>query len=101
MPEENKKNDLIEYRLTSIEEKLDEMKNLLLETKMHARDIEYLKQRADDNEKAFNAHEKRIKQLEDAPLKHKADRWQQIIDTAFKMIVAAAITYILAKVGLK
>lgn len=98
---ENNKEQLIEYRLTSIEEKLDEMKNLLIESQIHARDIDYLKRKVKELESNQNTQEERMRKVEEAPAIHKAERWQQVLDFVFKSMMTAAVTILLVTVGIK
>ena len=91
----------IEYRLDNIEKVLGEMKDVLLENKLQARDIRDLGQQQKELLNAINAHEKRIKELEVQPMKDKADKWQYILDYIFKSIVTIAVGYVLVKVGLQ
>lgn len=100
--------ELIEYRLSNIEKTLAKMENLLASNKIQDRDIEDLKkenkrldQRIQKLETTPGALEERIRKLEEAPLKAKADKWNTVFDTVFKMVLTACIGVVLVKVGLK
>lgn len=90
----------IEYRLDNIEKVLSELKDVVLENKMQARDIRDLTSTQKEILQAINAHEKRIKELEMKPVQERADKWQYILDYIFKGLVAAAIGYVFIKMGL-
>lgn len=90
----------IEYRLDNIEKVLGEMKDVLLENKLQARDIRDLGQQQKELLNAINAHEKRIKELEMKPVQDRANKWQYILDYIFKGVVAAVVGYIFIKIGL-
>lgn len=94
MRENYENKELIEYRLSNIEATLSKMENLLASNKLQDRDIEDLKTKSKNLEE-------RIRKMEEAPLKAKADRWNTVFDTVFKMVLTACIGIILVKVGLK
>lgn len=66
-----------------------------------ARDIKELTEKSLELENAYNAHDKRLRELEEAPLKMKADRWQQIVDLVFKIAISTAVFGVFAKMGLQ
>lgn len=90
----------VSYRLDNIEKVLSELKDVVLENKMQARDIADLNTKVNEFLGAVNAHEARIRSLETAPLKGKADKWQSIVDTFSKLAMTAIAGMILAKIGL-
>ena len=92
--------DVIDFRLTSIEKGLADLKDVMLETKMQERDIKDLTTTQNELLKAINSHDQRIKNLELAPTQKKADRWQFIVEYAFKTLVAGVIIYFIRKIGL-
>ena len=116
--------ETLTYRLTNIETKLNSLEKLLTHDALQERDISELKknfekflmlydsqskkierlliQQEDINEltEAINAHDKRIKALELAPIQSKAEKWNTIIDCIFKAIVAITCTLMLSKIGL-
>lgn len=101
------RDDMIDFRLTSIEKTLSELKDVMLENKMQARDIQELNKQQRELIDAINAHEKRIrdnendiKDLKNRPVQEKAQKWQFIMDYLFKAVVAIAAGILLAKIGL-
>jgi predicted nucleic acid-binding Zn-ribbon protein len=90
----------INYRLTNIEQNLNEIKDVVMESKMHTRDIEGLKNRETELLNAINAHDKRLRALEIAPTQEKAGRWTTIADNVFKTLIAVLLAMVLAKIGL-
>lgn len=93
--------ELIEYRLSNIEKTLAKMESLLTANQMQDRDIQDLKTIAEELKNAFNSHEQRIRTLEEAPLRQKAERWTSIVDALLKIILSACALVILAKIGLQ
>lgn len=76
---------------TKICERLSRIE-VLLEQNSKA-DVEIKAQLAD--------HEKRLVEVENAPVKKDAGRWQYIVDYIFKFVVAAVIVYAATKLGIK
>lgn len=96
----NQNGGTIGYRLSVIEKTLSELKDVVIENKLQQRDISDLRDKMDEILSAINAHEKRIRLVEDRPLKEKADKWQYIVDYIFKGIVSVAIIAFLAKLNI-
>lgn len=100
-------NGAIDYRLSNIEKTLAELKDVIIENKMQARDIRELQDEVKEFLQAINAHEKRIKELEQAPKERSAHKWERLIDVFMKLLLGAAATIItiavtnaMAKMGL-
>lgn len=94
-------NTELDIRLSNIEKTLVELKDVVVENKLQAKDIQDLKSKENEILSAINAHEKRIRDLEVLPLQSKADKWSQITDTLFKSITSITMGLLLAKIGLK
>ena len=90
----------LDYRLSSIEKTLAELKDVVIENKMQSRDISDLQEKVEGFLSALNEHDKRLRVLEVAPQKEKAERWTLVIDNIVKIAVASCLTVILAKIGL-
>ena len=90
----------VNYRLTQIEDSIKDLRTVVLETKLQERDIKDLNTQQTELLQAINAHDARLKTLEQKPLQDKAAKWQYIMDFIFKVIVAAAITFVLSKIGI-
>lgn len=90
----------VNYRLTQIEDSIKDLRTVVLETKLQERDIKDLSEQQTELLQAINAHDARLKTLEQKPLQDKAAKWQYIMDFIFKVIVAAAITFVLSKIGI-
>lgn len=92
---------LVEYRLNIIERKIDNLTEIVALTsdKMHA--IPKLQDEAQEAKETLKDHEIRIRELELAPTKSKAARFQEVIDSLFKAITSLGITAVLVKIGLK
>lgn len=98
---ENNNIGTINFRLTNIEATLAELKTVVLENKLQEKEIKDIKEKLVECLQAFNSHDKRIRELEVAPVKGKAERWQTITDTVFKWVISAGIGYFAIKMGLK
>ena len=90
----------VNYRLTQIEDSIKDLRTVVLETKLQERDIKDLYEQQTELLQAINAHDTRLKALEQKPLQDKAAKWQYIMDFIFKVLVAAAITFVLSKIGI-
>lgn len=101
MTEENISKSELDYRLGCIEKTLVELKDVVIENKLQARDIQELKESENELVSAINAHDKRIRKLEQMPYEDKAKKWQSAADFIFKSLLSVGIAVILAKVGLQ
>lgn len=90
----------INYRLSNIEKTLAELKDVVIETKLQQKDIDDLKNKKDEILRAVNAHDQRLRVLENRPSVEKANRWTTVTDTVFKLVLTALVSYVLIKVGL-
>lgn len=97
--EQNQK--AIDYRLSNIEKTLAELKDVIVENKLQAREITELKAKTTEFVSAINAHDQRIRALELRPDKEKATKWSIAIESVLKIILTAAVTLVLAKIGLE
>jgi hypothetical protein len=102
----------IEYRLDKIDTQLNDLKTLMVNSSLQAKDIAIIYDRLDKVEKEqqvlreqFEAHEEqsagKFEELKQEPIKQSAGRWNYIVDYVYKMAVAAVIGYLLVKWGLK
>lgn len=91
----------INFRLEKIEETLSELKNVIIENKLQSQQIQELKSDLQELINGINAHDKRLRQLETAPLKKDSEKWQMIVDFIFKGILTVTATIVLAKIGIK
>jgi len=98
--EEQNDNKIINYRLTNIESTLAELKTVIVENKLQEKEIQDIKGKLVECLQAFNAHDKRIRNLEIEPVKNKADKWQTISDMVFKWVIGAAIGFAAIKFGI-
>lgn len=90
----------VNYRLSQIEDSIKDLRTVVLETKLQERDIKDLSEQQTELLQAINAHDARLKTLEQKPTQEKAAKWQYIMDFLFKVLVAAAITFVLSKIGI-
>lgn len=93
--------ETVNYRLEKIENSIEELRKVLVDSRIQAHDIEDMKSDILRHEGKFDKLENKVHELEVKPTKEKADKWQYILDYVFKSIVAVAIGTILVKVGLK
>lgn len=99
MEQNNNELDTINYRLTRIEDSLNEMKGLMTELRLQARDISDLRNSVTECKNAINAHDKRIRLVEQMPADKAASRWNYIADYIWKFAVAGIVLYIATKAG--
>ena len=121
----NDEKDVVEYRLQAIEKTLEEVKSVLIEDRMQSRDIaelqktvaKFLNMYTEQAEKismlqehktdieelleGLNAHDARIRLLEEKPNKDKAEKFTAITNTIFQLVLSAVMTMVLVKIGLK
>lgn len=90
----------VNFRLSQIEDSIKDLRTVVLETKLQERDIKDLSEQQTEFLQAINSHDARLKALEQKPTQEKAAKWQYITDFIFKVLVAAAITYVLSKLGI-
>lgn len=93
--------ETVNYRLEKIENSIEELRKVLVDSRIQAHDIEDMKADIIRHEGKIDKLENKVQELELKPTKEKADKWQYILDYVFKSIVAVAIGVILVKVGLK
>lgn len=93
--------ETVNYRLEKIENSIEELRKVLVDSRIQAHDIEDMKADIIRHEGKLDKLENKIQELELKPTKEKADKWQYIVDYIFKSVVAVAIGVILVKVGLK
>lgn len=93
--------ETVNYRLTSIEATLSELKAVIVENKLQEKEIKDIKEKLVECLQAFNSHDKRIRNLEIKPIQDKASKWQTITDMVFKWAIAAGIGVFAVKFGLK
>lgn len=98
---ENSNIGTINYRLTNIEATLAELKTVVLENKLQEKEIKDIKEKLVECLQAFNAHDRRIRNLEIQPVKDKASKWQTVSDTVFKWVIAVILGYFAVKFGIK
>ena len=91
--------DTINFRLTRIEDSLNEMKGLMTELRLQARDISDLRASVTECKNAINAHDKRIRIVEQMPAEKAASKWNYIADYIWKFIIAGIVLYIATKAG--
>jgi len=90
----------VNFRLAQIEESIKDLRTVVLETKLQERDIKDLYEQQTELLQAINSHDARLKTLEQKPTQEKAAKWQYVMDFLFKVLVAAAITFVLSKIGI-
>lgn len=91
----------VNYRLSNIEKTLSELKDVVLENKLQARDIKDLSAKISNISDMLQNQERRIQTLETRPTQEKAERWQYIVDYIFKGIIAFIAGLIVIKLNLK
>lgn len=100
--------EVINYKLTSIENTLSDLKSLLIQVPIMEKDLADLKKDLTElefetkeqnckNAEEFRKINDKINTIENEPVKKDASRWRYIVDYIFKAGVAAACVYLFAK----
>lgn len=92
---------IVDYRLNNIEKVLNELKDVMVENKMQAKDIQDLSKKCQENADGIDSLDVRVRALELGPLQSKAKRWEDIVKIILDVAVKAFIVYMLAKIGIQ
>lgn len=93
--------ETINYRLGRIEETLSDLKDVLIENRLQAKEIQDLKISLQELINGINSHDKRIRTLKNLPSKKDAEKWKTITNFVFKGILTVIGTIALVKLGIK
>jgi predicted nucleic acid-binding Zn-ribbon protein len=93
--------ETVNYRLEKIENSIEELRKVLVDSRVQSHDIEDMKSDIIRHEGKIDKLENKVQELELKPTKEKADKWQYILDYIFKTLVALAIGAFLIKLGIK
>lgn len=100
---EQEKREMITYRLDKIDNTLEELKEIVVETKLQRNEIDLLKIEIEKNNKRIDKHSTQIdtlfivtNDLNNAEEKKAATKWKFVVDTVFKIIIGAAIVALFA-----
>ena len=93
--------DLIDYRLTSIETTLAEMKNLLVSSKLQDARIDSLEETQKKIETKVDKNETDIAKLKNRPNEEKANKFDSVVNLIFKIFISSLVTFFCIKIGLK
>lgn len=91
----------IEYRLDKIDTQLDALKTLMVDSKLQEKDIKSIYARIEKLEADQSEIREKLEELEDAPTKKSAMKWDFILDYIFKALVAAAVLFIFVRLGIQ
>ena len=92
---------IVDYRLNNIEKVLNELKDVMVENKMQAKDIQDLSKKCQENADGIDSLDVRVRALELGPVQAKAKRWEDIVKIILDVAVKAFIVYMLAKIGVQ
>lgn len=84
--------EVLEYRLDSIEKSITELRDVIIETRLQRGEIDALAEKVKRNTED-------IEQLKVNPIKEKAAKWQLVMDMVFKAVLTAGIGAALIKLG--
>lgn len=93
--------ETVNYRLEKIENSIEDLRKVLIESRIQAHDIEEMKSDIAKVSGKVEGIETKLQILELKPTKEKAEKWQYIIDYVFKTLIALAVGALLVKMGLK
>lgn len=91
----------MESQLELLAQKVDKLLELFTEFKIQKKDIENIFNRQDELQDDIKAMKEEIQNLKNAPVRRSAEKWNYIIEYAFKSFIALVFAAVLVKVGLK
>lgn len=91
----------MESQLELLAQKVDKLLELFTEFKIQKKDIENIFNRQDELQNDIKAMKEEIQNLKNAPVRRSAEKWNYIIEYAFKSFIALVFAAVLVKVGLK
>ena len=94
-------NETIDFRLDKIEKAIEELKSIVVESKIQRHDIDDMKSDILKWENKIDTLEIKMRAIESRPEKERAQKWQYIIDYVLKTLIALAVGALLVKMGLK
>lgn len=94
-------NNILDYRLQSIEHELKSLKELLVTVPILNNDLQNLEHRIETAETNIDILNKEISMLKNEPIRKSADKWKFITDFIFKSIVAIVVGWALIRIGLQ
>lgn len=108
MNEENSDRKTVNFRLSSIEKSLEELKEGIkainestskfsISEKLQDRDISDIQKDIEEMKVSIKELQKDVKDLKDQPFKDKASKWQLIADYIFKSAVVCILGFAAAK----
>ena len=92
--------NILDYRLQQIENEIKGLKELLVTVPILNNDLQNLEHRISATETNIDLLTKEVSKLKSEPMKKSAEKWNYILDYAFKTIITVVIGYFLYKVGL-
>lgn len=101
MSDEAQTHETIDYRLSNIEKTLNELKDVVLENRLLAKDIEIVKEDIDTIHDRLDSQSQKIRNIELSPYKDKAEKWERYVKIVMELVLSAAVVVVLAKIGLK
>ncbi len=90
----------IDFRLRQIEKSIEELKNVLVQSKIQEHDINTMQCQQNDLKDSVKSLETRVSAIENRPVHEKAAKWQYISDFIFKTCVTGAVIGMLVKLGI-
>lgn len=98
---DEKPNQLIEYRLDQIEGKIDALMDITSRQQEDSNEIKNLAKKQVEILDTLKDHEQRIRKCETQPVTSKAEKWDLIMKTIMTVLATGVISFVLVKVGLK
>ena len=93
----NNNEDTIQFRLTSIEKSLEDLKSYIIETKLQQKDIDLIYKKLEHLETEVGSFNDRLDKIEKKPIK-KAD---EIKSYVWYFLIGGAISYLFLKLGIQ
>lgn len=92
--------ETLNYRLEQLEKSVNELKSLLVDTKIQDKDIKDLQKKYVNLDDKIEILEKRVDNLEKAPALNKASWFDKTMDVVFKLAITAIAGLVFMKIGL-
>lgn len=93
----NNNEDTIQFRLSSIEKSLEDLKSYIIETKLQQKDIDLIYKKLEHLEMEVGSFNGRLDKIEKKPAK----KFDEIISYIWYFVVGGIIGYLFLKLGIQ
>ena len=93
----NNNEDTIQFRLSSIEKSLEDLKSYIIETKLQQKDIDLIYKKLEHLETEVGSFNNRLDKIEKKPAK----KFDEIISYTWYFVISGIIGYLFLKLGIQ